>query len=163
MKRFASMLAMIPAVLVTYVTTVGAATWEDLVGPHATVLNAQAGPAGEYYIRRPATLGSYTHPVAVVLVGSNSHPKSYDGLFAELASHGVVVIAHSSSDQGDGTKANAALDGFWSRTKSAPANTFISWSRPGSWPSDIPRAATEPCWPRFRTHGSRASCFMHLR
>lgn len=110
MTRFASMLAMIPAVLVIYVTTVGAATWEDLAGPHATVLNAQAGPAGEYYIRRPVKLNSSAHPVAVLLVGSNSHPKRYDALLSELASHGVIVVAHSSSDQGDGTKANLALN-----------------------------------------------------
>lgn len=110
MKRFASMLAFVSAVLVSFSSTVAAASWEDLTGLHTTVLAAQAGPAGEYYIRRPATLSSNAHPVAVLLVGSNSHPKSYDSLFAELASHGVVVIAHSSSDQGDGTKANAALD-----------------------------------------------------
>lgn len=109
MKRFASMLAFFCAVLASLSSTVAAATWEDLNGPHTTVLIAQAGPAGEYYIRRPEKLNSNAHPVAVLLVGTYSHPKSYDALLTELASHGVVVIAHSSSDQGDGTKANAAL------------------------------------------------------
>jgi dienelactone hydrolase len=110
MKRFASMLAFVSAVLISSSSTVAAAAWEDLNGPHRTVLIAQAGPAGEYYIRRPEKMSSNAHPVAILLVGTNAHPKSYDALFAELASHGVVVISHSSSDQGDGTKANAALN-----------------------------------------------------
>jgi dienelactone hydrolase len=109
MKRLASMLAFL-CVVASLSCPVAAATWEDLNGPHATVLVAQAGPAGEYYIRRPGRLDPDAHPVAVLLAGANSHPKSYDGLFTELASHGVVVIAHSSPDQGDGTKANAALN-----------------------------------------------------
>jgi dienelactone hydrolase len=110
MRRFAMMLAIISAVLLTFATSVGAATWEELTGPHATVLSAQAGPAGEYYIRRPEKLSLNAHPVAVLLVGTNAHPKNYDALLTELASHGVVAIAHSSSDQGDGTKALAALN-----------------------------------------------------
>jgi dienelactone hydrolase len=110
MNRPASMLAFITAVLVTCASPVGATTWEDMAGPHPTVLIERAGSAGEFYIRRPEKLSSNSHPVAVVLVGSFSHPQDYDGLFKELASHGVVVIAHSSSYQGDGSEANAALN-----------------------------------------------------
>jgi dienelactone hydrolase len=109
MSRPGSVPNFVAALVLVFATLVNAAPWEEPAGPHATVLFAQAGPAGEYYIRRPEKLALNAHPVAVVLGGWGSHPKAYEALFAELASHGVIVIAHSSSDQGDGTKANAAL------------------------------------------------------
>jgi dienelactone hydrolase len=110
MQRLGLIPAFVAALTLTFAAVVHAATWEEQAGPQKTVLISEAGPAGDYYIRRPEKLSVNAHPVAVLLVGWGSHPKRYDALLDELASHGVVAIAHSSSDQGDGTKANAALN-----------------------------------------------------
>ncbi len=110
MRRRAAVFVTIVAVLLSGASGVGAANWQDARGPQRTVLLAKAGPAGEFYIRRPETLTAGSHPVAVLQVGSFSDPGRYDWLLDEVASHGVVAIAHASADPSDGIKASEALD-----------------------------------------------------
>lgn len=110
MTHLGTMLRFIVAVLVTCAPAAHAASWEDVTGPHATTIAVGAGPDGRYYIHRPRTLGSNAHPIAVFAGGTGSSPKSYDALLAELASHGVVVIADTDPYQADGSKASAAVN-----------------------------------------------------
>lgn len=94
----------------SYATPAYATSWEDPTGPYSTTVVADAGPGGKYYIHRPQRLRSNSHPIAVLLVGTGAHPRNYDALLAQLASHGVVVIADSDRYQADGSKASAALN-----------------------------------------------------
>lgn len=104
------MLRLVVAVLVMYATAAQAASWEDATGPHSTTIVAGAGPEGSYYIHRPKALGSSAHPIVVLAVGTGANPKNYDALLAQLASHGVVVIADTDPYQADGSKASAAVN-----------------------------------------------------
>jgi len=108
--RFGSTLRLVAVVLIMCATAAQAAPWEDALGPHATTIADGAGPAGRYYIHRPRTLRSNAHPIAVLAVGTGSSPKNYDALLAQLASHGVVVIADTDPYQADGSKASAAVN-----------------------------------------------------
>jgi len=112
MKIFRTMLCLIIAILMTYAVPGYATTWEDTTGPYSTTVVGDTGPDNKYYIYRPQTLMSNTHPIVVYCVGMGSHPKTSDGevLLAPLASHGVVVIAGTDPDQGDGSQASAGVN-----------------------------------------------------
>lgn len=110
MTCIGSILRLIVAALVTCAPGAQAASWEDATGPHATTIAVGAGPEGRYYIHLPKTLGSNAHPIAVFASGTGANPKNYDALLAQLASHGVVVIADTDPYQADGSKASAAVN-----------------------------------------------------
>lgn len=110
MSHLESTLRIVVTVLVTCAPAAHAASWEDATGPHATTVEEGAGPEDRYYIHRPGTLGSNAHPIAVFAGGTASSPKNYDALLAQLASHGVVVIADKDPYQADGSKASAAVN-----------------------------------------------------
>lgn len=101
-----------------------AAGWENATGPHPTTVVASAGPGGRYYIQRPATLRGSVHPIVVLCVGTGAHPRNYQALLAELASHGVVVIADVDSCQEDGTKAAAAMDWLLGQNETSGSEYF---------------------------------------
>jgi predicted esterase len=110
MKIFRTMLCLIIAILMTYAVPAYATTWEDATGPYLTTVVGDTGPDNMYYIYRPQTLRSNTHPIVVLCVGSGSHPKNYAALLTQLASHGVVVIANTDPYQLDGSKASAGVN-----------------------------------------------------
>jgi acetyl esterase/lipase len=110
MKFFRAMLRLILAILMVYVVPACAATWEDATGPYPTTVVVDTGPDGKYYMYRPQTLRPNAHPIAVFCGGAGSHPRDYDALLASLASHGVVVISSTESNQLDGSKANAGVN-----------------------------------------------------
>jgi dienelactone hydrolase len=110
MKIFRTMLFLIIAILMTYAVPAFATTWEDATGPYSTTVVGDTGPDKMYYIYRPQTLRSSTHPIVVLCVGTGAHPKNYDVLLTQLASHGVVVIASIDPYQEDGSKASAGVN-----------------------------------------------------
>jgi predicted peptidase len=87
-----------------------ATTWEDATGSYSTTVVADTGPDNKYYIYRPQTLKSYTHPIVVFCVGSGSHPKISAALLTSLASHGIIVIAGTDPYQEDGSQASAGVN-----------------------------------------------------
>lgn len=110
MKIFRTMLCLIIAILMTYAVPAYAATWEDATGPYSTTVVSDTGPDNMYYIYRPQTLSSNTHPIVAFCVGGGSHPTAYAVLLTQLASHGVVVIAGTDPYQGDGSQASAGVN-----------------------------------------------------
>lgn len=110
MTRLGQLLRLMMASLMMYAIPAGAATWEDATGPFSTTVVAESGPQGTFYIHRPKTLAPHAHPIAVLCGGTGSHPRNYDALLAQLASHGVVVIADTGAYQQDGAKASAAVN-----------------------------------------------------
>lgn len=110
MKIFRTILCLIIAILMTYAVPAYAATWEDATGLYSTTVVADTGPDNKYYIYRPQTLKSNTHPIIVFCVGAGSHPKNSAALLTQLASHGVVVIAGTDPYQEDGSQANVGVN-----------------------------------------------------
>ncbi len=105
-----TLLRFITAILAINATLAFATSWEDPTGPYSTTVVADAGPGGKYYIHRPQELKSNGHPIAVLVPGMGTHPRNWDALLAQLASHGVVVIADVDPYQADGSKASAAVN-----------------------------------------------------
>ena len=110
MKIFRTILCLITAILVTNAVPSHAATWEDATGAYSTTVVADTGPDSKYYIYRPKTLKSNTHPIVVYCVGAGSHPKTSAALLTQLASHGVVIIAGTDPYQENGSQASAGID-----------------------------------------------------
>jgi len=110
MEIIRTMLCLITAILMTYAVPAYATTWEDATGPYSTTVVGDTGPDNMYYIYRPQTLRPGTHPIVVLCVGTGAHPKNYDVILTQLASHGVVVIASTDPNQEDGSKASAGLN-----------------------------------------------------
>jgi dienelactone hydrolase len=110
MKIFRIRLCFIIAILVTYTVPAFATTWEDATGPYSTTVVGDTGPDNKYYIYRPQTLRPNTHPIVVFCVGAGSHPRNYEALLTQLASHGVVVVAGTDPYQEDGSQASAGLN-----------------------------------------------------
>jgi hypothetical protein len=110
MKILRTLLCLITAIVMTYAIPLYAITWEDATGSYSTTVVGDTGPENNYYIYRPKTLRSNTHPLLVFCVGTGSHPKNYDVLFTQLASHGVVVIASTDPNQEDGSKASIGVN-----------------------------------------------------
>ena len=110
MKIFIAMLCFIIVIIVTYAGPAYATTWEDTTGPYSTTVVSDTGPDNKYYIFRPKTLKSNTHPIVVFCVGAGSHPKTSAALLTQLASHGVVIIAGTDPYQENGSQASAGID-----------------------------------------------------
>jgi predicted dienelactone hydrolase len=118
MRRF-----IIPIVAM-WAMAASAATWEEATGPWPTAIAAAAGPEGRYYIHRPKALKANAHPVAVLGVGTGSHPRNYDALAAQLASHGIIVIADTDPYQADGNGASAAVDWLLAQNEASGSEYF---------------------------------------
>jgi len=122
--RNGALLRFIATICLTYAIPALATTWEDATGPYATTVVANAGPEHAYYIYRPATLKPGSHPIAVLCPGSGVSPSAYDPLLAELASHGVIVIADSSASPDDGSKASAAVNWLLEQNETSGSEYF---------------------------------------
>ena len=70
----------------------------------------EQGPNGEFHISRPVTLSDHAHPLAVFSVGTNGKPENGRALFESLASLGIVVIAGTDPDQGEGDQAMLGIE-----------------------------------------------------
>jgi hypothetical protein len=110
MKIYRTMLSLIMLILIMCGLPAYATTWENETGPYPTTVVNDTGPDGTFYIYRPQTLRSNTHPLAVFCVGTGSHPRNAAGLLANLALHGVVVIASTNPYQSDGSQASAGVN-----------------------------------------------------
>lgn len=124
MKCFRTMLRLIMAVLMTCAVPAYAATWEDATGPYAITVVRDTGPENTYYIYRPQTLRPNAHPVAVLCVGSGSHPRNYDALLTSLASHGLIVIASTDPYQSDGVKASAGVNWLMEQNETSKSDYY---------------------------------------
>jgi len=110
MNILKAMLCVTMTLLIASAMPVDAATWEDTTGSYSTTVLADTGPEKSYYIYRPKTLKSNTHPIVVFCVGSGSHPKNSAALLSQLASHGVIVIAGTDPYQEDGSQASFGVN-----------------------------------------------------
>ena len=110
MKIFRTKLSLIMFILIMCGLPAYATTWENETGPYPTTVVNDTGPDGTFYIYRPQTLRSNTHPLAVFCVGTGSHPRNAAGLLTNLASHGVVVIASTNAYQFDGSQASVGVN-----------------------------------------------------
>ena len=110
MKIFRTKLSLIMFILIMCGLPAYATTWENETGPYPTIVVNDTGPDGTFYIYRPQTLRSNTHPLAVFCVGTGSHPRNAAALLTNLASHGVVVIASTNAYQLDGSQASVGVN-----------------------------------------------------
>jgi hypothetical protein len=110
MKIFRTMLCLLIAIFMTYAVPADAATREDATGPYSTTVVRDTGPDKMYYIYRPQTLKSNTHPIVVLCIGTGGLLGNYEALPLQLASHGVVTIASTDRNQENGSKASAGVN-----------------------------------------------------
>jgi len=110
MKIFRTKPSLIIAILITYSLPAYATTWEDETGPYPTTVVSDTGPNETFYIYRPQTLRSNTHPIVVFCGGTGFHPRMAAGLLANLASHGAVVITSTNPYQSDGSQASTGVN-----------------------------------------------------
>ena len=104
------MTALMTGFILVVLAQVVFASYQDEQGPYTVSIITNGGPEGCYYIFHPTDMDGESHPVAVFCVGTFGHPSDHEALLIQVASHGVVVIAGTDSNQANGDQAVAGLN-----------------------------------------------------